>query len=59
MICAQLPRQVVPVASRTESAIGRLWVALSGMRLVGRGVDRGGELLAHASAEMTGVDDHD
>jgi len=27
--------------------------------LVGHGVDRGGELLAHASAEVTGVVDDD
>jgi hypothetical protein len=28
-------------------------------QLVGHGVDRGGELLAHASAEVTGVADDD
>jgi hypothetical protein len=32
-------------------------VSLYGAELVGHGIDRGGELLAHASAEVTGVVD--
>jgi hypothetical protein len=46
-------------AWRSESVIGRPWVTLGGVQLVGHGVDRDGELLAHASAEVTGVVDDD
>ena len=34
-------------------------VALYGAQVIGHGLDRGGELLAHASAEVTGVVDDD
>ena len=50
-----------PDLGRAESAIGRSWgtLLLCGVELVGHGVDGGGELLAHAPAEVAGVVDDD
>jgi hypothetical protein len=51
-----VPEAETPADLSDNSAIGRPWVALCGVQLVGHGVDRDGELLAHAPAEVAGVE---
>ena len=59
MFCTRSQPREHPRPSARNRRSGALGWLYTGVQLVGHGVDRGGELLAHASAEVTGVVDDD